>query len=488
MNSNLFIYKSGKSVSTKYLNVEDIDDYEQTAVVNSPRSIEACLREGIRPEDLLYLPPSEFANDQNPQELNDLHYDYFEAKRKDLLVNVRKTRKKIIAHYQGQTRSSTLISFANLRNKYNWRERVKNVQAKFVFDKCLREEVVKKNLILKEVEHDLELEKHIDLNASLARRVKERTDKEIKMQNERKNKALKESEMLEEGKKIYGEKDYEQRMRVLEGIKEKIARIEKKRKRNEEKAGFYKEKLNEEQKCIRDLRVRKLEANDAEEKKRLGQLIFIKLQKQKDLQSIWDHKLEKSHKLKQKIKKEIQHRQDNYYEVKRIIDQHLQDRVKKSIGQEKSLEEITGKIPQVSDAILKENEHKKKQLEEKLNQDEKKVRKSKILKLKKREFNKKVKSLKIMKQSWNLQRIRNKEDYNKSLIKVRINQSAQKIEDLENKKIQDLSQTLQMNAKCERIKHDLSNEVEKMAIFKSWDQEKLLKIINFPRPKETFDF
>ena len=466
----------------KYTTVDDIEDYEQKTVINSPRSIEACLREGIRPEDLLYLPPSLFENPENPSDLNTLHYQYFEKKRQELLINVRKTRKKLVNQSQVQTRSSTALSFPAFNNKDVLRERVKNVQAKFIMDKCLREEVVKRNLLLKEVERKLELDKNIDLNLSLAKGIKERTDKEIQMKEERRERVRRESEMVEEGRISYEEKDLQEKMRVLLKMNEKIEAIRKKRRKNEEKARFYKEKVNEQQECIRELRIKNLEENDLEEKKRIGLLISLKTQKQKELETTWNIKIQKTFNLKQDLNKELENKQGKYYEVKKVLDMHFNLRLKSTFEHPKSLEQITGKIPEVTDALLLENEYKKQQLDEKLIQDQRKVQNSRIVKLRKQEYSKKVRSLKLMKQTWNLQRIKNKKDYTKTLIKDKLNESIQKIEELENLKAQDLSQQILFNAKSEKIKDRLSKEVEKMAISKTWDQEKLLKVISYCKP------
>lgn len=471
----------------KYTTVDDIDDNEQRMVANSPRSIEACLREGVRPEDLLYLPPSTFDNPENPSELNTLHFQYFEKKRQELLVNVRKTRKKLINHSQVQTRSSTALSFPAFNSKEEIRKRVKNVQAKFIIDKCLREEVVKKNLFLKEVERNLELEKNISFNLNLAKGVKDRTDKEIQMKDKRRERELRESEMAEEGKISYEEKDLQDKMRVFARMNEKFEEIRKKKMRNEEKARFYNEKVSEQQECIRELRIKKLKENDLEEKKRIDLLISIKSHKQKELEVSWNRKLQKTLNLKQEFNKELQSKQEKYYEFKKILDQHFKHRLQHLNERPKPLDQIIGKIPEVSEAILSENEIKKQQLDEKLIQDQRKLQNSRTLKLRKQEYNKKVKSLKLIKQTWNLQRIKNKEHYSKSLIKVKLNESVQKIEELENLKIQDLNQTLQFNAKSEKIKDRLSKEVEKMAISKTWDQEKLLKVIRYCKPGDVID-
>ena len=82
--------------SRKRISLETVDDYEQQQTVNTPKSLEACYREGIDPLELLYRPPEDFYEQGLSPRVQELNFNLFEAKRKDSLNLARQTRAKII--------------------------------------------------------------------------------------------------------------------------------------------------------------------------------------------------------------------------------------------------------------------------------------------------------------------------------------------------------------------------------------------------------
>ena len=58
-------------------------------MINTPRSIQACSREGLLPKDLLYRPPEYFEKICNDPKISKMHYRFFEAKRKGKFNNHR---------------------------------------------------------------------------------------------------------------------------------------------------------------------------------------------------------------------------------------------------------------------------------------------------------------------------------------------------------------------------------------------------------------
>lgn len=82
--------------SRKRISLENLDDYEQRRTVNTPRSLEACYREGIDPSELLYRPPEDFYEQGLSPRIQELNFSLFEAKRKDSVNLARQMRVKII--------------------------------------------------------------------------------------------------------------------------------------------------------------------------------------------------------------------------------------------------------------------------------------------------------------------------------------------------------------------------------------------------------
>ena len=80
----------------KTISIEDIGLFETEKLINTPRSLEACKKEGIEPEDLLYLPLEFFCQEKWPKEIQVLYYEFFEYKRKLLLKSIKEIREGII--------------------------------------------------------------------------------------------------------------------------------------------------------------------------------------------------------------------------------------------------------------------------------------------------------------------------------------------------------------------------------------------------------
>jgi hypothetical protein len=84
-----------KAVGT--ISLATFDDHDPKGQVNSPRSLQACKTEGVLPQELLYKPPEAFQERQLSPRLVKLRYDFFEAKRRDLLAAAKRARDAICA-------------------------------------------------------------------------------------------------------------------------------------------------------------------------------------------------------------------------------------------------------------------------------------------------------------------------------------------------------------------------------------------------------
>jgi len=67
------------------------------AAIKSPRSLLACKQEGVLPQELVYKTMEAFAEPRLSPRLVKLRYDFFEAKRRDLLAASKRARDTIIA-------------------------------------------------------------------------------------------------------------------------------------------------------------------------------------------------------------------------------------------------------------------------------------------------------------------------------------------------------------------------------------------------------
>lgn len=79
------------------LSLENFAKTDPRATINSPRSLQACKNEGVLVEELVYKPIEQFAEKNLSPRLVKLRYDFFEAKRRDLLEATKRTRAALIS-------------------------------------------------------------------------------------------------------------------------------------------------------------------------------------------------------------------------------------------------------------------------------------------------------------------------------------------------------------------------------------------------------
>merc|ERR1719487_2979934 len=84
------------------VSLADFAEYDPGAYVNSPRSLQACKSEGVVPIDLVYKPLETFSEKCLSPRLVKLRYDFFEAKRRDLLSSTRRAREALVAEEKRQ--------------------------------------------------------------------------------------------------------------------------------------------------------------------------------------------------------------------------------------------------------------------------------------------------------------------------------------------------------------------------------------------------
>lgn len=76
--------------------LDDFDEYDPHAEVASPRSLQACYAEGIRPEELNYVPLDHFKDQGVSKSLQRMRHDFFECYRQDVLKMSRQLRYRLM--------------------------------------------------------------------------------------------------------------------------------------------------------------------------------------------------------------------------------------------------------------------------------------------------------------------------------------------------------------------------------------------------------
>ena len=105
----------------KRISIENIGLFESERLVNTPLSLEACRREGIAPEDLLYKPLEFFEQDNLGYDIQRLYFYFFKKKRENLIEIVKETKKRIIEEENRILRSKSsciLIEDKKISDKF----------------------------------------------------------------------------------------------------------------------------------------------------------------------------------------------------------------------------------------------------------------------------------------------------------------------------------------------------------------------------------
>lgn len=74
----------------------NFDENSATDLVNTPRSLTACKLEGVLPQELTYRPVEAFEESNLSPQLVRLRFDFFEAKRRDLLAATKRAHDAIL--------------------------------------------------------------------------------------------------------------------------------------------------------------------------------------------------------------------------------------------------------------------------------------------------------------------------------------------------------------------------------------------------------
>jgi len=88
------------------------DENDPRMVITSPRSLQACKTEGVLPQELVFRPIETFQERSLSPRLVKLRYDFFEAKRRDLLAAARKAREQMVAEEKRSQESSMVDTLA----------------------------------------------------------------------------------------------------------------------------------------------------------------------------------------------------------------------------------------------------------------------------------------------------------------------------------------------------------------------------------------
>ena len=113
-------HKSKGLKDLKIITIDDAKRQDNKELINSPKSLEACKREGISPKELIHRPYSEFSNTVLRPEIAQMRYDYYENKRIELIKTIERERENIIQQLEeNDLKRNSIRSSCDFRHDAN---------------------------------------------------------------------------------------------------------------------------------------------------------------------------------------------------------------------------------------------------------------------------------------------------------------------------------------------------------------------------------
>lgn len=263
------------------VNIDSFPEFDARATITSPRSLRACSEEGVAPQDLVYKPIDAFAERGLSPRLIKLRYDFFEAKRRDLLSSTRRARERLIEDESRDPRKSNLREIAQFTGLHEGqllalqgdtlkRERLKMLRAQQLQKGWL------KNTLLNELKSLQELEKadqkliaegsdRAEKEREYARRTKEMNDKRAEEEERKRIELLAQEKYEKQMAKEEFHRQQEEQERLADKAREED-RLRHERNLVEQEKQLLREKEKEEKRQrehdLQQARLLELQEND----------------------------------------------------------------------------------------------------------------------------------------------------------------------------------------------------------------------------------
>ena len=472
------------------VSLKNLDQKEQYQTVNTPKSIEACFREGIRPEELLYAPLEEFARPNLPKEIQKMNYEFYESQRLKLLKLAKaryaalKTPKKTLQRSRTTSELNKIINNDVKKMKEKQLNRISKL-VNYKLD-CLK------------INIDTESLPSVTLDSRGANNIKQSTEDYNEKSDlyDSKGKTSKSSE-LKPKKMMFCSSDkilnYQRDAELIAKEKKEFERnlyyekqknlyIESVRKRKEEqiqehlqKAKMLKEAQTQEklEKIMKknemaDQQIRKIySSRDERRKQKLSQsqgrflkVVSTKVQFDEYIKEI-----------RNQIVREENEKIASHEKNKKKVQEEIKERI---INKNKQWD---AKSKKTRDEIDKRVEERKEQKNKEIKDKEQKMLRKKNEEAKKYDFSKEKNKLKEIETNWNIERVNRKEEFAKNEILNRIELSNKKVLSLQSAREFMQRYRYDINLQSESQKLQIDNAIYMMGVQKKINIGKLKEII-----------
>jgi hypothetical protein len=458
------------------VSLDNLDELEQHRLINSPRSLEACRKEGIYADELLYIPPKAFAQPHLSEELQRIHYDFFEDKRRNAQAIVRRARDQLAVERGGEEFHRSRSSGSLNPHKKLYGDVVEQAKGKHLkmMTRLVNYEIMateklkeRQRLEVKQAQQQARLEK-----LRLAEEKREAEERRL-MEIERVEKAL-EAELQA---RLSASKQFQ--LEIEEGIRrhqleeaEANALAQLKAEGENKRVSLLK-RVEDNQKAIQAERDRRLKERQASEEDRTRKIESLRSINTHRLQTLSQQRESKRHKVVLSIEARIAHKRAQFERKQETV---LQKQLRFLDEQAKSVKHLRSASLEQDQRIKKTRETAEQLLEERRQlilkkslEADHKVERQRELNAEKIEVKKHEELLRGLKKEWNVCRKRLKEDYQQQQVKESIREDDRRIAQFLKARDRMIQQRLEFNTQHTLQKYEIKEALNRMTVTKKWD-------------------
>lgn len=475
------------------------DENSPAAVINSPRSLQACKQEGVKPIELTYKPIEAFQEKNLSPRLVKLRYDFFEAKRRDLLAAARRARESIVADERRSVEKSS-HQLAVIAQESGLSKRaimaLKSDGLELERKKQLKAQEMERNWLKNALQNELRQVKILEANKQ---KVEERSNSEQDKIQEaaRRNKELTDRRQQEEEQK---QLEVEARSKLEKQIaKEEFLRQQEELKAKAEAEAAEQKRLYERQLVEMDRKkqaeiekaekreaaFREQEAKKAEMRaQELRRMEILEQQRQATQEALEEKKDVRDMRIYQTIQAnaEAERRRREEFEEKQRLEQEREERLmqQRALEQEENAKKafqlmMRRKVIQ-EDAARKQEERRMAILETAeetefrlLDHEQKKERYL--------DFKRELDSLRGKNKEINVERQRRREEANRELVAEQVRQKDEKIKCINEEKKRLWAIRRQAQSEAYRARELVKHEIMRQRVTSKFDSKSLEKLV-----------
>ena len=496
---------SKKMEKRKEISLIEFPEQTEPLIVLTPRSRTACDMEGIDLQDLVYRPIETFAEGQTSPRLIKLRFDFFEAKRKDLLILAIKARDRVLndrrmhrprsasatRSVDGSTKASSDYGILNME-----REKLARFQEgeRKWLENCLTHEL----RLLKQLEaddHRLSEESHDNMSKMIeeSRRIKEMNDRRrvIEEQKQRVTEAQQELERekakqafvhhQEELRKAQEAEMNKKRLAHLKSVRDAEARRQKEleKKRQQDQLWIQKQEALKSMEEHDQQRIKIIDACRDNIMKRLHEKMMNK--QTRVTKSIEKNKLIENERKQQLLKKLTadKHRDERLEESKR---NQLELSAKKSL-------QLMLKRKFIQDESQRKLDMRRKQIVQHQTEIEQRLMEHEEKKTKYLEFKRELELLKEQNKQMNVERQRKKEQYLRDVYATKVVEKDSKVENIFTERNRLWEQRRKIAMEHQKSRDHVKRAIMEMRIKSKMDPKKLEEYVEavLSPPRKSHD-